>query len=137
MSIPSVSAIITTYNNKRWLGRSVASILRQSGVSVEVIVVDNASLDQAARYVREHFPDVRVVELPVNRGFGAGNNAGAKVSKGKYLFIGNDDSVLDRNCTEEMVAVMEKDASIGACQGRIYQIQNSKFKIQNLERQQL
>ncbi|OGY17690.1 MAG: hypothetical protein A2900_06015 [Candidatus Chisholmbacteria bacterium RIFCSPLOWO2_01_FULL_50_28] len=119
MVLPLVSAIITTYNNKRWLGRSVASILRQSGVSVEVIVVDNASLDQAARYVREHFPDVRVVELPVNRGFGAGNNAGAKVARGKYLFIGNDDSVLDRNCIEEMAAVMEKDASIGVCQGRI------------------
>jgi GT2 family glycosyltransferase len=54
-------------------------------------VVDNASTDGSAAYVRQHYPDVTLRETGRNLGFAAGNNAGAHVARGRLLvFLNND-----------------------------------------------
>lgn len=117
---PLVSAVVVTHNNKEWLGKSLPALFSQTHSSLEVLVVDNASSNGTADYVTGSFPKAVLIQRHVNDGFGRGINAGIVSAKGKYLFIGNDDLVLDRNYIRRLVAVMEQDSSIGACQGSMY-----------------
>src|SRR5205807_8806034 len=59
----------------------------------EVVVVDNASTDGSVQMVRSRFPEVRVIALPANLGFAAGNNAGIAASRGPFVLLLNPDTV--------------------------------------------
>lgn len=63
--------------------------------SIEVIVVDNASKEDEATIIEQHYPQVRVIRSQKNIGFAGGNNLGIKAAKGKYLFFINNDTLLE------------------------------------------
>ncbi len=58
----------------------------------EVLVVDNGSSDGLSAFVRENYPEVKLVSSPKNLGFAGGNNLGILNSKGKILVLLNDDT---------------------------------------------
>ena len=60
---PLVSVVIVTWNGRQYLDACLGAVAAQEGVSVETILVDNASTDGTVAYVRERFPWVRVVAL--------------------------------------------------------------------------
>jgi len=70
-------------------------VAAQAGVDFETILVDNASTDATAAFVRERFPWVRVVALAENRGFAGGNNAGVREARGEYVALLNNDTIAD------------------------------------------
>lgn len=91
---PEISIVIVNYNGRHHLERCLSSVFAQEAPPFEVILVDNASHDESAAYVRQAFPSVRVHVLPENRGFTGGNNAGARVARGRCLvFLNNDTRV--------------------------------------------
>ena len=65
--------IIVTYKGKQWYDRCFTS-LRESTVPVQTIVVDNASEDGSVEYIREHYPEIVLMENKENLGFGQANN---------------------------------------------------------------
>ncbi|MFZ5565344.1 MAG: glycosyltransferase family 2 protein, partial [Thermodesulfobacteriota bacterium] len=82
---PDVSIIIVSFNTEALLARAIQSIVDQvKGVTHELIVVDNASRDGSPEMVRSRFPEVRLIENPVNAGFGAANNLGAAAATGRF-----------------------------------------------------
>lgn len=93
--MPDVSIIVVTWNGRRYLDDCLNGIASQEGVSTETILVDNASTDGTADYVRGAFPWVRIVSLPENRGFAGGNNAGARQATGSFLAFLNNDTRAD------------------------------------------
>ena len=64
--------------------------------SVEVIVIDNASLKDEASVISQRYPQVKVIRSKKNLGFAGGNNLGIKEARGKYLFFINNDTLLFR-----------------------------------------
>ena len=62
--------------------------------SIEVIVVDNASAQDEASVIEQHYPQVTVIHSKENLGFAGGNNLGIQASHGKYLFFINNDTLL-------------------------------------------
>ena len=62
--------------------------------SIEVIVVDNASKEDEATFIEQHYPQVIVIRSKENLGFAGGNNLGIKAARGKYLFFINNDTLL-------------------------------------------
>jgi GT2 family glycosyltransferase len=89
-----VSIIIVTWNGLRHLRTCLDAVAGQQGVDAETILVDNGSTDGSADFVRAHFPAVRIVALESNFGFAGGNNAGARVARGRHLaFLNNDTAV--------------------------------------------
>ena len=88
---PAASVIITNYNTAGYVGAAIDSALAQTGVAVEVVVVDDGSTD-ASRAVLDTYGDrVRLVYQP-NRGQAAALNAGVEASRGAVLcFLDSDD----------------------------------------------
>jgi GT2 family glycosyltransferase len=68
----------------------------------EVIVVDNESTDATVPIIREDFSEVRLI-VSENRGFGAGNNVGARTARGKYLAFVNPDTIVDLAWLRELI----------------------------------
>ena len=92
---PEVSVVIVTWNGRRYLDACLTAVALQDGVTWEAIVVDNASTDGTADYVRARFPWVRLVTLDVNRGFAGGNNAGVREARGRFVAFLNNDTIAE------------------------------------------
>ena len=61
---------------------------------MEVIVVDNGSIDDETALISRLYPQVKTIRSDKNLGFAGGNNLGMKAAKGKYLFLINNDTIL-------------------------------------------
>jgi GT2 family glycosyltransferase len=91
----AVSVCIVNWNCRELLRECLLSLLHApQGVSLEVIVVDNASTDGAAGMVTREFPQVRLIRNTANAGFAAANNQAARHARGAYLFFLNNDTVV-------------------------------------------
>lgn len=109
-----VSIILVNYNGADILPDCLNSVSRFFNKdNSEVIVVDNSSEDFSANFVAENFPDIQLIRLPVNKGFGAGNNAGAKVAKGEFLFLLNTDTIITSNILPHLIDLMEENPEVG------------------------
>ena len=86
-----ISIVVPTRDRMELLRKTLACACAQSWQDKEIVVVDEASTDGTVAYVGEQYPWVRIVALPENVGFAAGNNAGARAAQGRYLaFLNND-----------------------------------------------
>jgi len=117
--LPEVTVIVLNFNGRDYLGACLDSLLALDYPRdrLELLVVDNGSVDGSAAFVRQAYPDVRLLELPDNRGFAAGNNAGAQAARGTYLAFLNNDMRVDPRWLIEMVeAIQTADdvVSVGA-----------------------
>jgi GT2 family glycosyltransferase len=114
-----VSIILVNYNTYRMTCECIDSIIKQTtGVTYEIIVVDNDSKDESQT---EFAKDDRVIfiESGGNIGFGRANNLGVERAKGKYLFFLNTDTLLLNNAIKMLFDYSEqhKDEKIGAVGG--------------------
>jgi Predicted glycosyltransferases len=90
-----VAVLIVSYNSAAHLGDCLESVFAHSQrVRLEVIVVDNASTDDSAEFVRSRFPSVRLITPGRNLGFAAGVNLAARHATADYLLLLNPDTVL-------------------------------------------
>ncbi|HWP86077.1 MAG TPA: glycosyltransferase [Terriglobia bacterium] len=87
----AASVVIPNWNGKHLLERHLPSVIADCGPEDEIIVVDNASTDGSAAFVRQRFPQVRLLELERNRGFGGGCNAGARAARHPVVVLLNND----------------------------------------------
>jgi glycosyltransferase involved in cell wall biosynthesis len=93
---PTVSVIVPARNEESCLGACLESLVKQSGVTFEIVVVDDASTDQT-RAIAQSFPTVRLIDAgPAIVGWTGKNNAvsaGAKVARGEWLLFTDADTV--------------------------------------------
>lgn len=93
-----VSVIIVNYNTKELIADCIRSIHEKTTeITYEIIVTDNASSDGSQKMIKDTFPDVILIELAENIGFGRANNKAVDLAKGKYLFLLNSDTRLLNN----------------------------------------
>ncbi|MBD2517417.1 glycosyltransferase family 2 protein [Nostoc sp. FACHB-973] len=110
----SVSIILVNYNGAEILPDCLNSLKKFIDIpSYEIIVVDNASSDRSVELITDKFPEVHLLRQTENRGFGAGNNAGAKVARGEFLFLLNTDTVLTSNILPHLIELMQADPKVG------------------------
>jgi len=90
-----------------------------ANLDAEVIVVDNNSQDESATMVRENFPEVKLIENPVNSGFSKGNNLGVAQAKGKYICLLNPDTVVGEQCFKNFLTYARFHKDVGAMGPRL------------------
>ncbi len=121
-TVPLISAIIVNFNGRHLLKACLESLYNQSFKDMEIIVVDNASEDNSVQYVKDLFPDVKLISLSQNMGYASGGNEGLRHSNGRYIALLNNDVELDRHWLENLFAAMEAnpEAGIGASKILVY-----------------
>ncbi len=112
-----VSAILVNYNTGDVIGTAIDSVCRQTGVSFEILVVDNASPDQSAARLRAlPYPQLTLIENTQNIGFGAANNLAARDAQGEYLLMINPDARFTSNHDlARLVEWMDQHPGCGLC----------------------
>jgi N-acetylglucosaminyl-diphospho-decaprenol L-rhamnosyltransferase len=109
-----VTVCIVNWNCRSFLRKCLHSLRpRRQGVRVEVVVVDNGSVDGAADMVARDFPGVRLIRNASNRGFAAANNQAAAVARGRYLFFLNNDTVVPRGALRQLREYLRVHPEVG------------------------
>lgn len=108
-----ISIMVLNWNGKKYLKDCFTSLENQTYSNFEIVLIDNGSKDGSLEYVKSNFPEVKILALGKNLGFAEGNNKGIKSAKGKYVFILNNDTKVDKNCLEKLVEVAESDDRTG------------------------
>ena len=114
-----VSVIVLNWNGKHHLERCLSSVLKQTYPNFEVVLVDNASIDGSVEFVREGFPEVRIIRNEENLGFAAGNNVAIRATRGNYIATLNNDTRVDPHWLEELVSAAEADPKVGMCSSKM------------------
>ncbi len=104
---PTVEAMVLAYKSKGYIAPCLDSLLAQDWPGLKITVLDNASGDGTADYVREHYPSIEVLEAPRNLGFAAGHNVLFERSTADHVALLNHDAVARRNWVSELVAAAE------------------------------
>lgn len=106
------SIIIVSFNTED-LTRNCLASLAEHESGMEVIVVDNASRDGSADMVETEFPDVRLVRLVENVGFGGANNIGYQQATHDEIILLNSDTVLNDNALTQCLERLRADPKLG------------------------
>ncbi len=110
----TVSIIIVHYHVAKELFACLQSIIdAKPKVSYEIIVVDNDEEKTIKKDLKKRFPEITYIKSPSNIGFGAANNSGARIAKGKFLFFLNPDTLVVGHAIDELVDFIEKNKDVG------------------------
>ncbi len=117
-----ISIIILNYNGRKYLEDCLKSVLAQSLVDFEIVLVDNGSMDGSIEYVKNNFNDSRlkIISSEKNLGFAGGNNYGLKFASGEYIVLLNNDTVADKDWLVNLHKVISGEESIGVVQSLVY-----------------
>ena len=115
VGLPFVSVIIINYNGRKFLDECIKSLHTQSYKDFEIIIVDNASIDDSIEIIESNFPEIRIIRNQLNLGYAGGLNAGIRVARGSYIMTLNNDTKVESRCIEYLVDVMARNKHIGMC----------------------
>lgn len=105
---PVVSVIVVSYNTEAMTLACLASVIAETRLPYELIVLDNASPDGSAAAIARAFPDLRLIASPTNHGFAVGNNVAAREAGGKYILLLNPDTLVLDQAIDKLVAFAER-----------------------------
>lgn len=117
-NFPKISVNILGTNEKHHLQKAFTSIFKQDYPNFEVLYIDNASTDGSEEFVRQNFPQVKVLQTGENRHYGPAHNKGIAATDGELVCILNTDLELAPNYLSEAVAALLKDEKIAGVQGK-------------------
>jgi GT2 family glycosyltransferase len=119
MSVPDVTISIVSFNTRELLNAALRAVLATTGVSCEIVVVDNGSADGSADMVEREFPAVQLIRNPDNRGFAAANNLAIRRASGRYLLLLNPDTEVRPDTIPTLVGLLDTHPQTGICGPRI------------------
>jgi GT2 family glycosyltransferase len=101
----AISVVIPNWNGRDLLAKNLPSVVEALAFNPdnELIVVDNASTDGSAEFLRETFPAVTVLALESNLGFGGGSNAGIRAARHDVVLLLNNDMRLAPGAAEALL----------------------------------
>lgn len=111
------SIIIVTYSSSSTIGSCLEPLIGMP--NVEIIVVDNNSLDGSATMVEREFPTIKVLALTENLGFGRACNIGVAASSGSSLVLLNPDAVASPDALKTLVTFLKDHPQAGIVGARL------------------
>lgn len=115
-----VSLCIVNFNGARHLADSLGAVYPLRHEFAELLLVDNASTDGSMALVEREFPEVRIIQLPANRGAAAARNEGyRRACTDRILFVDND-VVVARDCVARLTAALDNEGKAAIAVPRIF-----------------
>jgi glycosyltransferase involved in cell wall biosynthesis len=132
MNNPLVSVIIPNYNYGRYLREAIDSVLNQTYLNLEIIVVDDGSKDNSKEVLESYGTRIKTI-FQQNQGVSAARNNGVALSRGEYLaFLDADDLWLPRKL-ERQLELFSRDQEIGLVHVGMEEIDEDGNTLSNLE----
>jgi len=119
MAEPTISVVVVAYRQREALAECLTACLDAAAAvpgGGELIVVDNGGL---APFIREHWPDVRLIEPGGNVGFAGGVQRGVAVASGEWVALVNDDARIERDALARLLTAGERDERIGSIAAQV------------------
>jgi GT2 family glycosyltransferase len=117
---PTASVVVLNYNGLQYLDTCLHSLIAQElPGGLEIIVVDNNSVDGSSDHIRRRFPEVTVIQAESNLGFAAGNNLGIEQSRGRYVVLLNNDTSVRPGWLAALVQTAEAQPGVGAVTSKL------------------
>jgi GT2 family glycosyltransferase len=113
-----VAVVILNWNGKTFLERFLPILIDRTK-NAEIIVADNASTDGSKKFMRTNFPHIRLIEHTQNYGFAGGYNLALEQIDSEYYVLLNSDIEVADSWLLPLLAEMDSDKSIAACQPKI------------------
>ncbi|MFW0862342.1 MAG: glycosyltransferase family 2 protein [Candidatus Komeilibacteria bacterium] len=111
---------LVTYNAERYLYSCLTSLSEQSFKDWEILIIDNGSTDNTIRYIKENYPQFKIVEHKKNLGFAQAHNQIISWTKSDYIMCMNQDIVLDKDYLKNIVNFLDKHPKVGSVAGKLY-----------------
>ncbi len=123
-----VTVNILSYNRRDELRNTLLKVFEQDYKNIEVIVVDNASIDGSAEMVNAEFPTVKLIRLSKNIGI-AGWNEGFKIARGDFVLVLDDDSYPNNNIISQSLNEFSGNSNVGVVAFNIWNISKKMNEI--------
>ena len=115
-----LSVIIVSYNTRGMTLECLETLEPAlGGLAAEIIVVDNGSSDGSVAAIRQANPGVRLLGNSVNAGFGAANNQGMQIAKGRFFLLLNSDAFPQPDAVNQLVNYLQAHPKAGVAGPRI------------------
>ena len=109
-----ITIVIVSYNVLDYLVPCIDSVHKATErIDAEIVVVDNCSKDDTVNYLREHYPDVRLIPNKENVGFSRANNQAIRASASEYVLLLNPDTFVYENTISSCVDFMDAHPQAG------------------------
>jgi len=109
-----LSIIIVSWNTRDLLRQCLISLGENlTGLSHEIYVVDNGSIDGSVVMVRSEFPEIKLIENKRNLGFARANNLAMRAAGGRFFLLLNSDTMVKKGAIEGLLETMRNDPCIG------------------------
>lgn len=122
-----ISIVIINWNGLNDLKDCLPSLRKVKYPKTEIVLVDHGSKDGSIEYVKKNFPEVKLIEAGRNLGFAQGNNVGYKNTKGEYILLLNNDTIVTPNFLNYLIETL-KDERIGVVQPKIIFADSKKLQ---------
>jgi len=120
MKEPLVTIIIINWNGLKHLKDCFDSLNNVNYENIEIIFVDNGSIDNSVEFVKNKYKNVKIIKLEKNYGFATPNNIAASQASGEYIVLLNNDVIVEKDWLNELVKVAKENKKIGIVASKIY-----------------
>lgn len=127
---PKVTVVIVNWNGKIYLDRCLTSVAAQTYDNYNVILIDNASTDGSAEFVREQYPQVKIITLDRNYEFAKANNIGIRMAiqeGAQFIALLNNDTKVEGEWLSELVKAMYRDPGVGICASKMLRMDDPRI----------
>lgn len=122
-----VTVIIPNYNGIEYLKECLKSLENQSFKDFSVLIVDNCSTDGSIEYVKEKYPDIRLLEMDKNYGFSVAVNRGIRESRTPYVILLNNDTVVHKDYIKELYSHISSSPKIFSVSSKMISYHNREM----------
>lgn len=127
--MPEIAVAIPHYNRYDYLARCLSSLVAQSALISEIVVVDNASADESVARLQAEFPEVRLIANPSNLGFARASNQAIAASTAPFVLLLNNDTEVLPGALEAMLDFARNHPDAGAVGCRLLRSDGSSHRL--------
>ena len=119
MNPSPISVVVVNFNGMPFIKKCMKSVLNQSKKPHEIILIDNLSKDGSLDFIKNDYPEIKIIENNYNAGFCKSANQGINLAEGEYIAVLNVDVELEEKFFEEIFKTIPSDKKIGIITGKI------------------